>query len=125
MSPHEIPSDALLYVGEDVKPGLEKGIEAVCDLDGFVKLVVGRIHSVLNGLRAANREIAVELDHRTVWRHGLGRVDLHFVIALGGSAKREQTQFQPRKHPAHSVSFAYLWRTHSCAPCAHSCAHVF
>src|SRR5258708_18171148 len=83
---HEIPANSLLYICEDVKPGLEEGVEAVRDFDGLVELVVGRVNSVFEGLRAADGEVAVELDHGPLGRHRFRRVDLDLVIALGAGA---------------------------------------
>ena len=82
MASDVIPTLSVMRGSKNVEAGFKPIFEAVRDFDGFVKLMVGWISSVRRGLRALEREIAMELNHRVARLHGVVRVDLNLVVAL-------------------------------------------
>src|SRR5260370_2103979 len=80
---HPLDPISIALVGKDVKAGFKPIREAMCNLNGFVLGVVGGKNSILSGLAAVNREIAMQLDHGAVRRDRVVTIDLDLVIVLG------------------------------------------
>src|SRR5689334_24391188 len=93
-----IPSDAALRAGEDVEAGFKPLGEAVCDLDSFVQLVIVGIQAILGSLESLEGEVAVQLNHGLMRRHGLVGIDLDFVVALAEEREREKKKQRQAAH---------------------------
>src|SRR5260370_33754600 len=65
---HPLDPISIALGGNDVKDGFNPIREAMGNLNGFVLGVVGGKNSILSGLAAVNREIAMQLDHGAVRR---------------------------------------------------------
>src|SRR5205085_1462574 len=104
VSPNEVPPDTRLDVTEQVKSGFKERVETVSDLQCFVELVVCRIDTVHEILRALDGEVRMELEHGASGSESFRRVDLDFVIALGRQARREKAGNEPGKYKAHRHS---------------------
>src|SRR5215470_11080376 len=78
------PLNALpaFFRSEDVETSLEPVVEAMCDFDGFMQLMIGRKQTVFGDFRALEGEIAVELDHGVMPFNQLVAVDLNFIVIL-------------------------------------------
>src|SRR6266851_151155 len=79
---HPLDPISIALVGKDVKAGFKPIREAMGNLNGFVLGVVGGKNSILSGLAAVNREIAMQLDHGAVRRDRVVTIDLDLVIVL-------------------------------------------
>src|SRR6266705_5004184 len=79
---HPLDPISIALVGKDVKAGFKPIREAMGNLNGFVLGVVRGKNSILRGLAAVNREIAMQLDHGAVPHDRVVTIDLDLVIVL-------------------------------------------
>ena len=93
---HPLPSAIRLNAREEIKANLCPVVDALREFQRFVLCVVGGKHAVLDGFAAANREIGMDLDHSGMRCLGFRRIDLNFVVVLGGSP-RGQARKQRRE----------------------------
>jgi hypothetical protein len=75
---------------KEIKAAFEPIIEAMRDLNGLMLGVIGGINAVYDGLRAVDREVAVEFNHGVTGIDQVGAVHLDFVVILSeGKRGRE------------------------------------
>jgi hypothetical protein len=60
------------------------------DLNGLMLGVIGGINAVYDGLRAVDREVAVQFNHGVTRIDKVGAVHLDFVVILSGSKRGRQ-----------------------------------
>src|SRR2546425_6372282 len=89
MIAHPVPALAVAEGSENIKAHLKPVVETVGDLNRFVERMIRGQYAVLRSLRAAECEVAVQLDHRVAGRDGFVGIDLDFVVVLGGGANGE------------------------------------
>ena len=79
---------AVLRAGEEVEAPLRPTVQALRDLDGFVKLMVGGVDAIDDVALALGGEVGVQLDHGGLWCNGVCAIDLDLVVALCVSGSR-------------------------------------
>jgi hypothetical protein len=82
MIPHPLPVLALTDGGKNVKAAFEPVVEAVGDLDRLMRGVICGINTIIDPLRAVNREVAMQFDHGMSRFDQFGSVYLNFVVLL-------------------------------------------
>ena len=90
----------VLFAGEHVEANFRPIIDSFGKFQRFVLCMVGGKHAVLDGFAAANREIGMDLDHSGMRCPGFRRIDLNFVVVLGGSPRGKQESSEENKNRA-------------------------
>src|SRR5665213_3260255 len=85
---HPLHTVAVSFRRKDVETNLGPVCNALCQLDGFMLLMLRRQHSVLRRGAALDSEVAVQFSQQSLGRDGLGRIDLNFVVVLSVEKQR-------------------------------------
>src|ERR1019366_3954355 len=85
---------------ENIKSNFKPGIKTVSNFDGLVQRVIGGEKSVLHGLRALKRKIAVQFHHGVMRLDSIRAINLNFVIVLrrGSRARESRKRHSDYKH---------------------------
>src|ERR1043165_1736665 len=86
MRAYPLPTAVRLDAGELIEASLKPFVESVGDLQSLMLGVMRGQHAIGGSLGSFRGEIAVQLKNRDAFRHQLGGVNLHFVIALSVQA---------------------------------------
>ena len=82
MIANPLHASTALLAGKDVEANLGPVVDSLGDLDGLVLGMIGGVNSVDELPLSIGCEVGVQFNHDAVRRHGVGAINLDFIIAL-------------------------------------------